>query len=285
MDGCMELTAEQLQKLKAIEVEMLKSFIHACEMIGVKYYLLGGTLLGAVRHRGFIPWDDDIDIGMMREDYERFIKEGQALMPEGYFIQNFHSDPNYPANFSKIRNCNTTFIETSVRNCDINHGIFIDVFPLDYYPDNRVRQRILEFKKRALNHRIASVFYLPNRKKTPLIQVARLLLFLRYPSHKRAVKAREKLYTSCKNGKYIANYGGAWGVKEIVPANWYGDGCMLEFEGLQTRAPLEYKKWLSQVYGDYMTLPPVEKRVGHHYVDVIDFEKSYKEYVSSRFDL
>ena len=77
----------------------------------------------------------------------------------------------------------------------------------------------------------------------------------------------------------LANHGGAWGRKEIVPIEWYGEGTLLEFEGLSVRAPVAYDKWLSQVYGDYMQLPPADKRRPHHYVDVIDFEKSYREYV------
>ena len=93
-----------------------------------------------------------------------------------------------------------------------------------------------------------------------------------------AVLLREKLFKSIKRGTRLANHSGAWGKKEIVPGEWYGEGAFLEFEGIKVRCPVEYKKWLSRVYGDYMQLPPVEKRVSHHYVEVVDLDKSYLEY-------
>ena len=274
----MKLTEEQLKEIKIIEKELFISFISVCEKLNLKYYLLGGTLLGAVRHQGFIPWDDDIDVGMPREDYEIFLEKGQALLPDGFFLQSYKSDPNYPNCFAKIRNSNTTYLETSVKNCDMNHGVFIDIFPLDYYPDDKKTKDRFIFKKNLLNIRISSVYQ--SKRKKLKVRLISFLLKLRYPSYKMAVKKREKLYKSISTGSMLANYGGAWGAKEIVPKEWYGEGVWLEFEGLSVRAPIEYDKWLSQVYGDYMQLPPADKRCPHHYVDVLDFEKSYREYVS-----
>lgn len=274
----MELSEKQLQQLKETELELFKYFISVCEKLNLTYYLVEGTLLGAVRHKGFIPWDDDIDVGMPREDYERFLKEGQALMPEWCFIQSFHNDPGLPTNFAKIRNSNTTFLETSAKNCDMNHGVYIDVFPLDYYPSSKLKQKKVDFIKTILTMRISAVFYLPGTKPSFRTKVLRKLLCAIYPSYRTVIGLREKLYKSVKKDAFIASYSGAWGKKEIVPAEWYGEGCILEFEGIKARVPSEYDKWLTNVYGDYMTLPPVEKRVAHHYVDVVDFEKSYTEY-------
>ncbi|MBO5411745.1 MAG: LicD family protein [Clostridia bacterium] len=86
------------------------------------------------------------------------------------------------------------------------------------------------------------------------------------------------MYTKYKNGSFLANHSGAWGVKEIMPKDWYGDGVDLEFEGLTIKAPTKWHEWLTQVYGNYMELPPVEKRVGHHYTEIVDLEKTYLEY-------
>ena len=273
----MKLTEEQLKEIKIIEKELFISFISVCEELNLKYYLIGGTLLGAVRHKGFIPWDDDIDIGMLREDYEVFLKKGQKFLPEGYFLQSNESDPEYFNCFAKIRNSNTTYLETSVNNRNINHGVFIDIFPLDFYPDDEKSKKALTLKKKLLNIRIASTYNFKNKRAKQ--KFVEFLSKIKYPSLKGAVKKRDELYKSVKSSSKVANYGGAWGVKEIVPAEWYGEGTILEFEGLSVKAPFEYDKWLTQVYGDYMQLPPEDKRCPHHYADVIDFKKSYKEYV------
>ena len=127
----MVLSTEQLNELKKSELEIFKSFLTVCEKLNVKYYLVEGTLLGAVRHKGFIPWDDDIDVGMLREDYELFIEKATEFLPENLFLQTYITDTEYSHGFAKIRNSQTTFIESNVRDCKINHGIYIDIFPLD----------------------------------------------------------------------------------------------------------------------------------------------------------
>ena len=276
----MELTKEQVEKLKIIELEIFKQFISVCEKLNLKYYLLGGTLLGAVRHQGFIPWDDDIDVGMPREDYEIFIREAQQYLPVRYFVQTNVTDPDLPMNFAKVRDSETTYIETSVKDRKINHGAYIDVFPLDKHPDDEKELKKFQKKNVQLFRIIRKVFTLDKRVsflrhvKQKLIQ----LLPSRY-SWKKAVALREELLKSNKGEKMLANYCGAWGKKEIVPTEWYGEGAELTFEGLKVNAPKEYKAWLTQVYGDYMQLPPEEKRVGHHYTEIIDLEKSYTEYM------
>lgn len=260
---------------------MLKAFVGACKKLNLRYYLLGGTLLGAVRHKGFIPWDDDIDVGMPREDYERFIKEGHTVLPTHLFIQDVSTDPEWCFNFVKIRNSNTTFVECSTKNMYINHGVFLDVFPLDYYPMGKMKERLFNFKKDLMWCRICDRLYLPD-SKTASVKMLIFLSKIVYPSLKRTVRKRDRLLCSVKSSDKLANFSGAWGKKEVVPKEWYGDGVMLEFEGVSVRAPLEYGKWLTRVYGDYMTLPPEDKRCGHHYTEKVDFEKTYKEYLKEK---
>lgn len=274
----MNSTKNDTKDLKRFELGILKSFISVCDTLGLKYYLLEGTLLGAVRHNGFIPWDDDIDVGMPREDYERFCREGQALLPEYYFIQTIHTEKDYRANFAKIRDSRTTFVETSVRHCKINHGIWIDIFPLDYCYDDEEKQ-LKRFRKQLLmTVKIASGFHLLNFKTTFKIRTAGAVASIVYPTIRRALLAREKWMKALPKSDTYANYCSAWYKKEIIPKEWFGDGVFLEFEGLSVRVPTEYDKWLTKVYGDYMQLPPVEKRVAHHYADVIDIENSYTLY-------
>ena len=271
----MELSASQLTQLKEIELEIFRSFIQLCGQLNLKYYVLGGTLLGAVRHQGFIPWDDDIDVGMPRKDYETLLALGQQYLPEGLFLQTFQTDPGYPANFAKLRNSHTTFVEYSLKDCSMNHGIYIDIFPLDYYPD--AGQRLFEAKKLLMSLRITDAFSTSGMK--PATKMVRWISRVLYPSVSGAVKKREALFTSVTHGEKIANHCGAWGKKEIMPAAWYGDGVLVPFEGMQVKAPSCYHEWLTQVYGNYMQLPPAEKRIPHHYVDAFETDIPYTHYL------
>src|SRR5699024_6110897 len=117
------------RKAQMIQLEILKEFDRFCKEHNIKYQLYAGTLLGAIRHKGFIPWDDDIDIAMTRDQYERFLEK--YINNERYFLQNFQTDYNYFRQFSRLRKNNTVFRQEQYSNLDIHHGIFIDIFPLD----------------------------------------------------------------------------------------------------------------------------------------------------------
>ncbi len=271
----LEYTADQLERIQALEFDALKQFLSVCEKLNLKYYLLGGTLLGAVRHGGFIPWDDDIDVGMPRKDYEIFVREGQSYLPPPYFIQHQTTDPEFVSGFIKIRNSNTTFIETSVVGLNINHGVFIDIFPLDFYPETGVA--CFKLKQAVLNLRVTCVY--KKLKASLRTKILRVISCLLCPSVYRAVVKRDAMFRQVKEGKWMANHYGAWGEKEIVPAEWFGEGRFLSFGGISCRVPDEYEKWLTQVYGDYMQLPPPEKRITHHYTEMIDFDQPYTKYI------
>jgi lipopolysaccharide cholinephosphotransferase len=197
------------------------------------------------------------------------------------FIQTTQSDPEYVHCFAKIRNNNTTFIEISARKLNIHHGVFVDIFPLDYYPDAVREQKKFERKRKWYLRRVATVFDLP-QNHTLKGRLKRLVMKLLIPSVADAVQKRDALYQTVPASTMIANHGGAWGKKEIVPAAWYGEGTKVMFEGMELMAPAEYDKWLTQVYGDYMQLPPVEKRVGHHYVEAVDLHAPYTQYMRNR---
>ena len=266
-----------LDRLRAIEFDIFKEFISICQRLGLRYYIIGGTLLGAVRHKGFIPWDDDIDIGMLRCDYEVFLKEAPELLPDNLFLQVHESDSAYTNGYAKIRNSNTAFIQRYYETVKMHHGIFIDIFPLDDY--SMEDHRKFQFQKFALNERIL-MDVVPTGDRPLKGKLVRPYAKLRYPTIEAAYATREKLFHSKTQQPYIANHCGAWGEKEIIPAEWYAEGTILEFEGLQVMAPKEYDKWLTQVYGDYMQLPPEEKRVTHHDTVVIDTENSYLNYMN-----
>lgn len=273
----MILTTEQTEALKQIELDIFKEFIGVCEKLGLKYYVLGGTLLGAVRHKGFIPWDDDIDVGMPRQDYEILISQAQRYLPEHLFLQTHATDGKYLKNYAKIRNSNTAFIEESISHVKMNHGMFIDIFPLDYCDEKNKYKNFRGISNVLINLRM---FAETNKDPLPFVKrLATIVSRVRYPSVEQAYQAKEKRYKCCKSGSFLANFSGAWGIKEIIPAEWYSEGVILEFEGIAVYAPKEYQKWLTRVYGDYMQLPPEEKRVTHHLTTVVDVTKSYLHYI------
>lgn len=277
-------TSNIIEQLKNCELDILRHYIIACLELNVSYYLLGGTMLGAVRHGGFIPWDDDIDVAMPRKDYEIFIHKGQALLPDNLFIQTHETDPEFPAAYAKIRNSDTTFIESGLRNRKINHGVWIDVFPLDYYPKDPNRRLILRNRWNRYSFRIARACYsrTPQNEKSSLIKKAEreiraLLYSIMLPDVEGTILKREKMIKSEPESGFYVNWSGAWGKKEVAPVSWFGAGVTLKFEDIYCMVPAEYDKWLKQVYGNYMQFPPEEKRISHHYVDKIDLNKPYTE--------
>jgi lipopolysaccharide cholinephosphotransferase len=275
----MELTEEQMKILREKEMEIFRSFIDVCKKLNLQYFVVQGTLLGAVRHQGFIPWDDDIDVGMLREDFDIFIEKGQALLPEEFFVQTHFTDPAYPHGFAKIRNNQTAFVETSSKNLRMNHGIFIDVFPFDYYPDGLFSKITFETKKLLLRYRIRCSLFEPAAKEKTAGNFARWVMKeiskKIYPSLTEALDKQYALYKNIKKGRYRINNGSPWGKRECIPKEWVQTTTPVLFEGMKVAAPIKYKKYLEHVYGDYMKLPPLERRVTHHYLSYIDFEKAY----------
>ena len=273
----MDLTAQQLQQLKICERDMLAEFVRICDKHGIKYFVQGGTLLGTVRHGGFIPWDDDIDVSLPREDYEKFLTIAEKELPDYYFLQTKDTDPEYPNNFAKIRDSRTTFIESSAKNLKINHGAYIDIFPLDNYPSGK-KAKVYELKKRLLTQRIYKAFYMPHMSF--IAKIITMITVILFPSLKGAVEKREKLFKSVAPTDRVVNNSGAWLDKEIIPREWVQGTIQMDFEGIKVNVSDKFDEWLTYVYGDYMSLPPENERVGHHYVDYFDMNKSYTEYIN-----
>lgn len=280
----MEISKDTQDKIKRVELELLKNFIDVCDKLELEYFAVGGTLLGAIRHGGFIPWDDDIDIGMMRKDYEIFKKEAQRLLPNHIFVQCLETEKSCPFNFIKLRDSNTTFIESSISNLNINHGIYIDIFPYDEYPEDYCKQKRVDLKKIILTKSISRIFNHNSNteKKTPFSKLTDIISFVLYPNIKNSLYKREKLYTEYNksDSKLIINYNGAWGKREIAEKVWFKNLKIVPFEDVKLKIPVEYDLYLKKMYGDYMTFPPKEKQISHHYTKVIDVEKPYTYYIN-----
>ena len=263
-----------LKKMQSIEVEMLKIFISICKENNLKYFLIGGSCLGAIRHKGFIPWDDDIDVGMPREDYEKFLEIAQEKLPPHLFLQTQKTDKQYYQNFAKIRNSNTSFMETYYRFLNINKGVFIDIFPLDGYKYTKFESMLLFL----YTLRIRATYYI--KKRSLKAKLGRLASLILVPSLKTALKNKEKLMRKYKynESEYVVNHCGGYGKKEIMKKEIYGEGVAGKFEGIDVILPSNPDAYLKALYNNYMQLPPEEKRVSVHYTDVIDVDKPYTYY-------
>ena len=268
----------ELQRIHELELDMFKVFVEICNRENLPYYLLGGSCLGAVRHQGFIPWDDDMDVGLLRADYEKFLRVADKYLPEYMFLQTNFTDPEYPMLFAKIRNNNTTFIESSARKVDINHGVYIDIFPIDNYPKSYLLGKCLCTFMSLCNVRVLQEYYKLVVKKTFLKKFVFFIFNILFPDVEKLILKREKIVKSVLESGEIINWGGAWGIKEKVPALWFGEPAGLMFEGIKVKVPKEYDAYLTQLYGDYMQLPPEEKREGHHFSEKIDFDRPYTVY-------
>lgn len=268
-----------MNDLQKIELELFKVFKGICEKLNLNYFLVCGSALGAARHGGFIPWDDDMDVGMYREDYNKFMQQAPTLLPKGVFLQNYKSDPKFPQVFAKLRNSNTTYTEKSMAHLDINHGIYIDIFPLDGYPEDIAEQKRLANMKHLYVRQLTCACKLPQTLKGKLsVSMFRLLGY-----HKRTAKiaAKYEAYISkypVENSKIICNHGTWYGQRDFISSDFYGKGTDIIYEGITVRVPEKYDEYLTALYGDWRTPPPVEKQKGHHYYEICDIEKPYTYY-------
>lgn len=269
------MTEEEISKLKLTEIELFDELDRVCKILKIPYYMVGGTLLGAVRHRGFIPWDDDIDVVMFREDLEMLIKNSN-LFNAKYFLQTEDTDKYYPLMTGKLRKNGTEFLESCMDNNLKSHtGIFIDIFPLDAISDEDSKKTAIKAKLIGLLTTIICEncgYYFDVKRITKFAaKLGRLL------GVKNLKIIRKKLMTS-ENFKgyekctiYASNYGYR---KQCRPKDVYGEGVKLIFEGKEYLAPRKYTDFLTQLFGEnYMELPPVEKRVTRHPISKIDFGK------------
>ncbi len=146
----------ELEELHTHLYDILSHTIEACNKLGIKYFIIGGTAIGAHFDKAILPWDDDIDIGMERDDYDRFLREAPAVLAKGYTLQSPENEPLSPYYFAKVRKDDTLFVTEEEQNLDIHHGIYIDIFPFDNVPDNNFVEKIHRHKVRILSNAFVS---------------------------------------------------------------------------------------------------------------------------------
>ena len=259
--------------------ELLQLFVNICDKWDIPYYLVCGSALGAVKYGGFIPWDDDIDVGLLRPDYERFLEIAPKELPEWCFVQNYRTDKEFPYTFTKLRNSETTFIEEKLSGLKINHGIYMDVFPLDGHPNTRMERKIFALKKKIL-YRLCSLV-LEGPIVCKVLIKDRILRFLGsrhwIPG---LLAALEKMYCaySIEESEKWCNYGNWQGELDYSPQWHYGKGTYATFEGLKVRIPENYDAYFTQKYNEWRNDLPEEDKKLPHKATIVDVNRSYREY-------
>ena len=273
-----------LHDLQLCELEILKQVDRICEENNIPYFLSSGTLLGAVRHRGFIPWDDDIDIEMFYPDYKRFVALSQEVFGEDLFLQDRYTDPAFNGMYAKVRKNHTTMLNVFERGTNGHHGVWIDIFPVISVGgsfDISIRKKCLRICNLFLMERSyfeADKKYIRGITNGLEFQFVRLITRLPHKIRNgfcslfaRVVFRRPNRRTEKKAIIWSR-------MNDIVPTEIYqGEKTKLLFEDKEFPVPPKYKEYLTVLYNDYMQLPPEDQRNGGHGELIIDLEHGWEE--------
>lgn len=237
---------------------------------GISYYLIAGCAIGSVRHGGFIPWDEDMDFAMMREEYERFLKICETQLDTNqYFIQNYHNDPYCPVALTRFCIKNTYVQTESTAHMKDCKNIYFDIFPLDNVPDDGKQQRRQKRDLQKINKLILYKigYRLKDRARWKQMIHNGIALILRIIPFSRIVAQKEQIMTRFNNQrtKCVCSMASKYSYdKQMMPREIYGTPTPIKFETVEFDAPEQLDAYLTKLYGDYMKLPPVEKRQLHH---------------------
>lgn len=272
----MQLSRDDLRRLQLAELQIALDVKELCEKHGIRYALLGGSALGARRHRGFIPWDDDVDMGMLREDFDRFVEVARRELPDDLYLQYWLDDPHMGAPFAKVRRNNTLMLELSSTNTGGHKGISIDIFPFDNVADGfgqHLWKLQLKFFKRVVRHQTGyTMNELPLRLylvDLPVRIISRLL------PRERAKRKLHRLMTRFRDLQTdnVIAVGGAYDFrKDTLKRTWLSDLAPCEFEGRHFLCPADLDGYLAHMYRDFMSYPPVEQRRTTHAILELRFE-------------
>lgn len=277
----MEISKQQLRQLQLLELKILKEIKRICEQNNIKYFLIGGSLIGAVRHNGFIPWDDDIDIAMMRKDFDRFVEIAEKSISHEFFVQTPESDSgNTDYGIARVRLNGTSFIQESNKNVSMHHGIFVDVFPFDNLPDNKISAffygSCFPLLKRVYAKRNKYTPSPKSKSKKLLLCFASICLFpVPDKTLKKWLENYHKKYID-KKTKYSFLLTGSWGYKKERHETSLLEKpvIMHPFEDDVFPIPVDFHEYLTPQYGDYMRLPEdIEACYNRHKCVELNFGK------------
>ena len=286
------LIPAEMKKVWAVELDLLNEFSQVCQKYGLKWFAHAGTMLGAVRHHGFIPWDNDIDIVMPRDDYERLCEIGPSVFPHPYFFQNEDTDRFFARAFSRLRNAETTaiFMTEMEYAFPYNQGIFIDIFPLDHLPSDTEERKLFyieisNLNAHAIQWRNLIHFYRPKKnvgftKRTSYWLKHLLYKYIFRSDYRHFMDKHHALITSYNN----KNTG--WVGESIIPTlgrqlwrtEWVSETIFMPFEMLQVPVPVHYEECLSASFGQDWRIPKNIPTL--HGETLFDTEKPYTSYLT-----
>lgn len=255
------------EKVKQLLLKLLDKFVEVCEQNHLQYYLAGGSVIGAVRHKGFIPWDDDIDVHMPRADYEKLQLLPDSVWGDDMRLATWRKTKNYTYDFLKLELLNTTVIERL--HPDYVGGIFLDVFPLDFMSNDSDEIESFEREYRKIAQRFIRCTITNDNECTSIWNLMSLKIERCMYNHREWMEKWERLAMSYgDNLGNVCHSHGYFYYKGGMNAGWFSEGLSMEFEGRMVLVPSNYDAYLKHVFGDYMKLPPVDKRGGHNFLYV-----------------
>ena len=250
------------EKLKRIQLEILNEFHNFCIANDIKYSLSGGTLLGAIRHKGYIPWDDDIDVMMTREEYNRFLN---IYNSKNFFLENINKDQDYRLPFSKLMKKNTEYVEVGTENQNYEKCIFIDIFPIDC-----ISNKWYLYCKTFILSTILWILYRKNEFSKKNILIGKIINIV-FKNRVFWIKKFTKEIENIKGDYYAElNYGGRY-IAKFCSKSEFENYILTPFEGEQYLIIKNFDCYLKRYYNDYMKLPPLEMRKGGHEYSKISF--------------
>jgi lipopolysaccharide cholinephosphotransferase len=260
-------------------LELIKVLHEVCTKNDIKYFIVGGTMLGAIRHHGFIPWDDDMDIGLPRNDYEKLISLPKSEWPDFIHIKTPRNSEDLIFPYAKLMNKNTTLVESKLDG--IVGGVYVDIFPIDGVGNSDFQAKINYYK---VYKELVLLYY--NQYHGTQTSLLKRIVQL-YARKQNLNKLYNSLDRCLKNIKYeknqlVGNLVGAWGMKEVMPKDYFGKPTLYPFEDISLYGPEKADLYLKTLYGNYLQLPPLEKQKSHHKFEYINLNKPYKEYIKDR---
>lgn len=265
---------ELLRKVQLTLLEIAKEIKRVCEENDIRYFLYRGTFLGAVRHQGFIPWDDDMDFAMLREDYDRFCRIAPEKLGSNFVFQNWHTDERYALPFGKVRKRGTVYVESKCAVLEEN-GLYIDIYPLDYAPAQQDRDALAKKLLHTFRVKLMKSGYTPWKEEEKTILYKRVG-YIPYQAaamlttHQKLIGAYEKALRAPEKSDTLYEQS-ALPVTYYFDLSHYSETAMYPFEDTFFPGPKDYHRVLSALYGDYRKLPPEDQRENRHQIKEISF--------------